>query len=82
MACYCVDRNNASNRHLHRNPLGRAAASPENFFKKSLDKHSILWYIIVMKRDTREMLEITGIIIAAVIAAPVAIFVLVMLLSL
>ena len=50
--------------------------------KKPLDKPPIVWYIIVMKRDTREMLEVTGIIVAAVMAAPVAIFVLVMLLSL
>jgi len=35
-----------------------------------------------LDRDTKEMLEITGIIIAALMAAPVAIFVLVMLLSL
>ena len=35
-----------------------------------------------MKRDTREMLEVTGIIVAAMMAVPVAIFVLVMLLSL
>ena len=35
-----------------------------------------------MKRDDREMLELVGIIVAAVMATPVAIFVLAMLLSL
>ena len=50
--------------------------------KLSLDKRLIVWYIVVMKRDTREMLELVGIIVGAAMAAPVAIFVLVMLLSL
>ena len=50
--------------------------------KKPLDKTPFVWYIVVMKRDTREMLELVGIIVGAAMAAPVAIFVLVMLLSL
>ena len=62
--------------------LGLACLGAQKCDKLSLDKTSKVWYIIVMKRDTREMLEITGIIVAAVMAAPVAIFVLVMLLSL
>ena len=43
-----------------------------------------MWYIIVMKltRDEREMLELVGIIVAAVMVTPVAIFALAMLLSL
>ena len=50
--------------------------------KKPLDKTPFVWYIVVMKRDTREMLELVGIIVGAAMAVPVAIFVLVMLLSL
>jgi len=50
--------------------------------KKPLDKPPFVWYIIVMKRETREMLEVTGIIIAAAMAVPVAIFALAILLSL
>ena len=38
--------------------------------------------IMKLDRDTREMLEITGIFIAALMVAPVAVFVLVMLFSL
>jgi hypothetical protein len=37
---------------------------------------------LIMKRDTREMLELVGIVVAAVMITPVAIFMLVILLSL
>jgi hypothetical protein len=37
---------------------------------------------LIMKRDTREMLELVGIVVAAVMITPIAIFMLVILLSL
>ena len=57
-------------------------AGPGRCVTLSLDKGLFVWYIIVMKRDTREMLELSLIIVAAVMATPVAIFILAMLLSL